>query len=206
MGDVPDAGSSRGKTSKKKREQIIHAFMQAVLELGLEKASMGEVAARTGLDRSSIHYYFRHRDELLSEAAQLVTQHYVDRLHAAVASFSAQDRARQLVEHLLGGAMHQPDLSQLIDELSVAGNRNKAINRLVAGIYRALEKVMLTEIDAAYPDAPAKKRREVGYVLSQLSEGCSVFTSLGFGADRLKAAHDIAMQLLDGLESAPVRP
>lgn len=184
-----------------KREQIVRAYMQCVLELGLEKASMGEVAARVGLDRSSIHYYFSTRGQLLREMAQLIADTYIDRLKNVIANFAPRDRARQLVEHMFGPDMHQPELAQLIDELALAGNRDQTINQLVAGVYHSLEKLVVEEIDTACPEAPVNCRRVVAYAFLQLSEGCSVFTALGFSGDRLRAAHDIALRLLDKLHA-----
>jgi AcrR family transcriptional regulator len=192
----------RTNRSSQTRDRIVDAFVQCVIDLGLDKASMGEVGARLDLDRSSVHYYFRTREELIAVAAATVTRSYVERIQQAVAGFSSTDRPHQLVDYLFGSGFHRPDLSILIDEFSVAGNRDPAIQACVAGLYRAVEDSIGVEIDREFPDAPRPLRRTVIYALSQLLEGCTVMKSLGFPESRWLAGRTAAQQLLDGLAGA----
>jgi AcrR family transcriptional regulator len=192
----------RKNRAVEKREQVLQTFMDCILEVGLEKASMGEVGTRLNLDRSTIYHYYATRQELIEDAAKRITLMYVERIRAVVAKLPSAGGADQLIEHLFGSDFHQPDLSQMIDELSVAGNRDPAINAIVAGIYRSMEDVVVSEIDAAYPDAPLKRRREVAYAICQLSEGSSVYASLGFDTVHRRAAKIAALALLDQLHSA----
>ena len=184
-----------------KRELIVQAFLDAMHELGIDGASMGEVGQRTGLDRSTIHYYFRTRDELLNEAAAAITRSYIEKRDQDIAGLSGPDRLRRTVTYMFSGEAHQPYYSRLIDELSAAGNRSPDINRLVQDIYGAFELRILAEIEAALPDLSAKRRRDLAYSLVQLAEGASVFLSLGFGPDRLRAARACAFSLLDAVTS-----
>lgn len=183
-----------------KREQIVRAFIECVLQLGLERASMGEVGAKIGVDRSTLYYYFGTKDDLIDEAARYLAEQYVGHLHAAIARFSTAARAHQLVEHLFGAEFHQPDFSNLIDELSAAGNRDKAIQRRLITIYRAVEAAIVQEMDSSYPSVSMKARREAAYAIHQLAEGCSVFTAMGFGVDRRQAGRNAAMRVLEDLE------
>ena len=174
--------------------------MRCVVELGLDKASMREVGVRVNLDRTTVHHYFSTRGELIACAVERIATTYVQRLHAAVAKFTLEDRAHQLVEHLFGPQFHHHEMAVLIDELTVAGNRDPAILKEVASIYRAVEKVILAEINTSYPKAAAKHRLDIAYTISQLAEGCSVFASLGFESNRRLAAYRVSLQLLDTLE------
>lgn len=193
-------GPRKAPRGAEKREVIVQAFMDAMYELGLERASMGEVGHRAGLDRTTIHYYFRTRDELLSEAAQAISRSYAERMERDLSEMaSGSDRVRQVVGYMFSGQLHQPYYSRLIDELGTAGNRNPAINQLVSQLYAGFEQRMLDEIDARFPNVPSKRRREVAYALAQLAEGASVYVSLAFPPDRLKAARTCAFGMLDAL-------
>jgi AcrR family transcriptional regulator len=195
----------RTNRSLETRDRIVDAFVQCVIDLGLEKASMGEVGARLGLDRSSIHYYFRTREELLALAAQRVTHTYIERFQRTVDGFSAEDRPRQLIEYLFGAGFHRPDLSVLIDEFSSAGNRDPAIQALVAGMYRSIEDSIGAEIDREFPEAPREARRDAIYAIQQLLEGCTVMKSLGFPASRWQAGRAAAAQILEQLGRSGTR-
>jgi AcrR family transcriptional regulator len=180
-----------------KREQIVQAFLDAMYELGIDGATMGEVGQRSGLDRSTIHYYFRTRDDLLQESAAAIVRSYIDKKTRDIDSMTGPNRLTRVVSYMFSGEAHQPYYSTLIDELSTAGNRNPAINRLVQDIYRVFEERTLADIEADFPNVPPKRRREIAYTLVQLAEGASVYLSLGFGAERLAAARAFALSLLE---------
>ncbi len=65
------------KANEEKRREIISAFIDSLIDRGLDQSTMGEVAARVGLDRSTLHYYFRTRDELVLEAADEISLRYL---------------------------------------------------------------------------------------------------------------------------------
>lgn len=196
----------RKNRSDETRERIVQAFIESVIEVGLEKSSMSGLGARMGLDRSSVHYYFRTREELIGLAIQRVAQDYVDRIEHAVGAFTDTNRPRQLVDFLYGSGFHRPDLSILIDEFSLASNRDPAIQDEVAGMYRAIEDAVAAEIDREFPRAPRQSRRAVTYAITQLLEGSTVAKTLGLPETRWRAAREATLLLLATLEGSARRP
>lgn len=186
-------------TAKKssKKQLIVQAFMQCVVEQGLSNSSMSEIAAKIGIDRSSLYYYFKSRELLIDALIEHVVEQYVEQFNRSLSAFTSHtERALQLVEHLFGGAFHQPDLSQVIDELATLGYREKHINIQVKSIYQAVEAAVVKEIEFAYPNAEPEHRLWVAYAINQLAEGCSVFTSYGFNDKHLQAGHKAAHCIL----------
>jgi AcrR family transcriptional regulator len=51
-----------------------------VRDSGLERASIGELRTRIGLDRSAIYYYYPTKEALIDAAAQAVGKMYVGKL------------------------------------------------------------------------------------------------------------------------------
>jgi AcrR family transcriptional regulator len=191
--------SAKKEATISKRAEIVVVFMDCVRELGLERASMGEVGEKIGMDRSSLYYYFKTKQELIEEAAKFLANGYVEQLHSAIARFTSTERARELVEYVFGPGFHQPKFATVMDEFNAASNRDKAIERSVAGIYRAYEDAIIQELEISYPAVPAKARRELAYTLNQLAEGVTVFSTLGFPPDRRLAARSLALRLLNEL-------
>src|ERR1700678_2130029 len=189
----------RKSRAAKRREEIVTAFCDCVVDLGIEKASMGEVAGRLGMDRSSIHYYFRTREELVVEAGRRIAKFYVQRTEEAVANLSPVDRAHKLVDYLFGPTFHQPRLSALIDEFSTLGNRDPFFEEQVVEIFRQLERIVVAVIDASFADCPTRQRHSTAFAILQLVEGTTVFTSLGFDVSRRLASRQAALTLLDSL-------
>jgi hypothetical protein len=56
-----------------RRTQILDACEEIVLEEGLASASPAWVAGRVGLDRTTLHHYFRTRSELLGSSNESST-------------------------------------------------------------------------------------------------------------------------------------
>jgi AcrR family transcriptional regulator len=190
------------KLGEDSSEQIVTTFIGCVRDVGLERASIGEVGTRIGLDRSTVYYYYPTKEALIDAAAQAVRKMYIGKLQAAIGRFTPGARGRQLVEHLFGADFHQHDLMCLIYELNATAGRDPSIQRHVVGTYRAFETCVLAELDAAYPNAAAKDRRVLGYVVWQLAEGCAVVTALGLGAERRLAARATILELIQPFEEA----
>jgi AcrR family transcriptional regulator len=190
----------RKKLGEDSSEQIVTTFIECVRDLGLERASIGEVGTRIGLDRSTVYYYYPTKDALIDAAARAVGKMYIGKLQAAIDRFTSEARGRQLVEHLFGPDFHQHDLMCLVYELNATAARDPSIQRHVVGIYRAFETCVLAELEAAYPNATAKNRRALGYVVWQLAEGCAVVTALGLGEERRLAARASILALIQPFE------
>lgn len=193
--------STKKEATINKRAEIVAVFMDCVRELGLERASMGEVGEKIGMDRSSLYYYFKTKQELIEEAAKILANGYAQQLHSAIARFTSTERARELVEYVFGPSFHQPKFAAVMDEFNAASNRDKAIERSVASIYRSYEDAIIQELEVSYPAVSPKARRELAYTLNQLAEGVTVFSTLGFPPDRRLAARTLALRLLSELST-----
>lgn len=191
----------RKSGAAEKSAQIVAAYCDCVVELGIDKASMGEVASRLGMDRSTMHYYFRTREALVAEATTHITRHYVERMEAAVASLNSRDRARSLIDLLFSPTFHDPRRSTLLDELSALGNRDAFFLEQVKLVYQGIDSVIVQVFDESFPNFADRRQRTVAYTISLLAEGSSVFMGLGFSKTRRLAARQIALKLLDELAS-----
>jgi len=67
-----------GRTSNasERREQIIWALYDCLVEKGQEKVTIKEIAFKAGLPPGVIHYYFKSKDDIVSNLAQVIVQKY----------------------------------------------------------------------------------------------------------------------------------
>ncbi|WP_322075662.1 TetR/AcrR family transcriptional regulator [Burkholderia cenocepacia] len=186
-----------------KRKQIVDAFIDAVLHVGLEKASMSEVANRIGLDRSTLHYYFKTRYELISAATEHIHTIYCESLKTEVDGLSHENIVDRLIEHIFGPKFHNHQMSILLDELSTAGNRDAAIQEKVTEIYLALEEAIAEVLIAAFPKRSARKCRDTAALLTMLAEGYTTAVSLGVGNTRRLLARQLAVSCVAALDQLP---
>lgn len=59
--------STQTQSACDKREQILMAYAQAIVEDGLEKASISNVSRRAGIPTSLIFYYFKNKEDMLEQ-------------------------------------------------------------------------------------------------------------------------------------------
>jgi AcrR family transcriptional regulator len=171
-----------------------------VVELGLGKASMAAVADALGLDRTTVHHYFRTRKELVAAAMEQVISTYQRRADEALVDAEPMDRVRLLLDHAFGSVSSDPTRSAILLEFAVASRHDPDARAQLRRAYQTFEDTALAELERSYPDAAAGDRRRIAYAIVQLSEGSSSLRELGFGEDRVRAARETARLLLEQLE------
>lgn len=67
-----DVREFRTLTRDERRERIVWAAKRVFLELGLDAASMDDVAARAGTTKPTVYAHFKSKDELFSAVVELV--------------------------------------------------------------------------------------------------------------------------------------
>jgi AcrR family transcriptional regulator len=62
------AGGSRDAAGEQRREQMLRAALEVIIERGYAETRIADVAERTGTSPALVIYYFKTRDQLLTEA------------------------------------------------------------------------------------------------------------------------------------------
>ena len=66
----------RKSNAPQRREQIVWALYDCLVEKGHEKVSVKEIAARADLPSGVIHYYFSSKDDIVSNLAEAIVDKY----------------------------------------------------------------------------------------------------------------------------------
>jgi len=66
----------RISNASERREQIIWALYDCLVEKGQEKVTIKEIAVKAGLPPGVIHYYFKSKDDIISNLAEVLVQKY----------------------------------------------------------------------------------------------------------------------------------
>src|SRR3984885_14398518 len=67
-GGAREAGGSRDAAGEQRREQMLRAALDVIVERGYADTRISDVAERTGTSPALVIYYFKTRDQLLTEA------------------------------------------------------------------------------------------------------------------------------------------
>jgi TetR/AcrR family transcriptional regulator, transcriptional repressor of bet genes len=195
----------RRNHSAEKKELIVTAFCDCVSELGIQRATMGEVANRVGLDRSSLHYYFRTREELVALATLQTSRHYADAIVQAVSKVSPNDRAKSLVDLLFGPTFHDSRRSRLLAEIESQGLVDPFYTEQIKAMFQRFELSIFKVLEESFPKCPVKERKMVSLAMAQLCEGSTEFAELGFSSAARLAARQMALIMLGYLEQRSAR-
>lgn len=117
----------RTRDQAARRAELVQAASRAVLERGVTRARLRDVADQAGLTSASVLYYYPDLEELLAAAFELGTQTYIRRRRTAVEATS--DPWEQLAACIRSGVPFpgEPETtSRLLYELVPLTFRNEA--------------------------------------------------------------------------------
>ena len=153
------SGQKRTFVDEARRGQLVRCAIDAIAEVGYQRASLAEIARRAGISKGAVFYHFANRDELIQAAfAQVVSAgaaYIVPRVQAAPtpgaqlrAYITAFVEALQVdpaaIKALLAIGQHDPEQRFLHDrEL-----QDMAIAPLVDILVRGQEAGEFGEFDA----------------------------------------------------------
>jgi AcrR family transcriptional regulator len=152
-----------------KRQQIVDAATEVLLDGGLAACSTREIARVGGMNQGLIYYYFSTIEEIIDAAMDdLFTSLTAGISHASQGQHDPAERFWNVLEDYLGVFDQHPGLSLLWFEywLSVtrAGHAGK-VERLQDGLIELLTELLA---DAGVTDARARAKVILAYVLGVL--------------------------------------
>jgi AcrR family transcriptional regulator len=106
----------------RRREQIIACAIDAVAELGYERASLAEIAKRARISKSVISYYFASKDDLMD---QVVSHVYAEATAFMLPQIQAERTAGGAVRALITSNVafigeHRREVQALVEIISSA--------------------------------------------------------------------------------------
>ncbi len=91
------------KASRKRRQEILEAAVEVIVERGVCKARIADVAERGGTSAPLVLYYFKSKDHLLNEALAFAEDRFYMAIFAELTNLeTASERLIRLVELTCG--------------------------------------------------------------------------------------------------------
>jgi AcrR family transcriptional regulator len=184
-----------------RRAQILDACEAVVLDEGLSAASPSRVAQQVGLDRSTVHHYFRTQADLLGGLVERIVDAYLGEIRELSGARGRDAGIGEILDLLLSPEFSLPRYDRLVDEFAAASHRDDEVRRQLRRLYRSLEKSCVEMLLKAMPAADPERVRETAYTVYALVEGAYLLHAQGFPANRLQAARRTARQLVEALQS-----
>jgi AcrR family transcriptional regulator len=132
---APAQAASR-ELGGQKAQRIIEAMRESVAEVGIAGSTFERVAAKAGVSRGLLHYYFGTKERLLVEVIRRDTEWRIETLGAGL-------RGAKTVDEVIGAFfnMFEDTLSRqtgyvyMVSELYVAGRQSPDLHRELGELY-----------------------------------------------------------------------
>lgn len=199
-GQVVDAEHQRpvGRPSvrSQRREEILDAAVEVILEFGIAGATRSRIAERAGVRPPAVHHFVGTQSEVLRATIErighrLATELIVD--DAAVGD--PLDRVLATIDAAFGAAVDQPTLNRLVDELVAHSYRDDVARDALAGIYRTATNHLAAEVERAWGADSSADARAAAAEIVTLAHAAGTFRHLGL-REQADAARDRAQQLV----------
>ena len=168
-----DAGET-WKDGDKRHFVMAHA-LELLIDVGYQGLTMRSIADRCGMSLSNVQYYFRTKEDLISEIAD----RYFGECNTILLTFFEKQgpvENRKALHNLVGlfleHGREMTDMCRVFRELWAIGSRNESVAELLDRHYRRIGATLSRYMK--YPSAsPAKLKRMVALFLV-ISEGYSI--------------------------------
>ena len=183
-----------------RRTQILDACEDLVLTEGLSAASLARVAGRVGLDRTTLHHYFRNRSALLGGLVERIVDGYLAHVREVEAERGPNADVAEILDFLLSPDFSRPDYDRILDEFSAASYEDAEVRKHLRRLFATLEDFTVSLLSKGVPNVAPERVTETAYTIYALIEGAYLLHALGFPDDRMRAARSTAHKLVEDLQ------
>lgn len=123
--------------------RILEAAKDVFMEKGFDETSMGDIAARVGINRPSLHYYFRTKDRIFQAAFGMIIQKIVPKVEELVTAKDVpiSERVANLVDAYYEIFRNNPMLP-----LFVVREVQRDVDHIIDTIYSSPMRLTFTKI------------------------------------------------------------
>jgi AcrR family transcriptional regulator len=167
---VAGATSPQGRAlSGDRARAIVDAMRESVAEVGVAGSTFERVAAKAGVSRGLLHYYFATKERLLVEVIKADTEIRIDELGGTL-------RAARTLDEVIGAffSTFQNTLSEhrgyvyMVSELFVAGRHSPELQRELGELYSRARSEFAEILRQKEREGVLKLRVEAEAVISYL--------------------------------------
>ena len=139
----------RKSVAPQRREQIIEALFQCLAENGHEKVTVKDIAKKAGLHYGVIHYYFKSKDDIVSELSDSLVSKYDRLLSERTRSIrSSAKKIEAALDFLVDEFIFNRALNRVFYNFVQMAFENKTIQNALRRQLRAYRRAVAEVIEA----------------------------------------------------------
>ena len=183
-----------------RRENILDAFEQCMLERGIEGTSFQHIAQVLRMDRKMISHYFGNREALVDAMTQRIVDDFDLRMNEALSNLEESAGVMDLVEVFYG----QQDVIErteiLWTEILAYATRSETIRNRLRQSYEKMFRTVGEVLEREYPNIPKKQLQTAAYTVATLLDRSPTFELIGVRGASIKSAKVAIEKVLEGLK------
>ena len=196
----------RPSVRSQRREEILDAAVEVILEFGIAGATRSRIAERAGIRPPAIHHFVGTQSEVLRATIERIGRRLTTELIVDDPTVGDPlDRLLATIDAAFGATVDQPTLNRLVDELVAHSYRDDATRDALAGIYRTATDHLAAEVERAWGPGSSADARVAAAEIVTLAHAAGTFRHLGL-REQADAAHRRARQLVTDAPDPPPTP
>lgn len=158
-----------GTERTERSERIVQAMRESVAEVGIAGSTFERVAARAGVSRGLLHYYFGTKERLLVEVIRRDTEDRINALGDALAAARSADEVVGAFFTIFASTVeHGHGYAYMVSEIFVASRNKPEIKSALADLYAGARTAFADILRAKEREGVLKLRFEAEAVLTYL--------------------------------------
>ena len=190
----------RKSLAAERKEDILNAFEQCILERGIEGTSFQHIAQVLGVDRKMISHYFGNREALVDAMTQRIDNGFNSRMNEALANLEQSASIIELVETFYDQNESNEHTEILWAEITAYATRSEAVRDRLRQSYDNMLWSVGEALKRDYPDAPQKGFQTAVYTIAILLERSPMFEWLGVKGASVKPVKAAIEKVLESLK------
>jgi len=131
----PPAAQSE-ELGERRRRELLAAAYGLIAEKGLEGLRTRDIAARAGVNISTLHYYFGTKEALLEAVVQYLSEKFTEPLEGAAAAAADPSTLRHHFEQAGATFRKNPELAIVLQELALRALRDAATRTAMRALFK----------------------------------------------------------------------
>jgi AcrR family transcriptional regulator len=170
------------RLDESKRAALLDAAVEEIAEYGLEAFSLQRVAARAGITRGLVYYYWDDREELLREVVEHLRAILIDTFKGwgtpddPESYWSSVERVYGQAFLSLAGRPRHLELFRRLLEAAQAQQAPEAVREIISDARSAMSRLLAIgqKLRAVRTDLPASLLLEAAFVLAGASDAWAI--------------------------------
>lgn len=190
----------RAKMNEERRFQILAALELCIVEQGLAKTSLNDVAERAGLARPLVRHFVGNRDNMV----KLLFQSLIDRGEAQlnnIAEEGDQPNLHHMLDLLFGDLFSNTVSNVVVSELWSLARNSDEIQVRLRSLYDRIFDLLIVGMKAEGYGASRQERRDTAFCIVSTAYGHASFREIGLSSKNKNAPRIAANTLLADIKS-----